>query len=127
MRRAGQKRSTPVLVVTATVPVTAPGKLPVLETVAVVENREDHESLPVCNEQAMADRVLEAAVRQRIETRLRGRVQELHVRVVENVVYLEGRCATYYTKQLAQHAAMGIIEDEHLENLIVVRCASEAW
>jgi hypothetical protein len=42
-------------------------------------------------------------------------------------VYLEGRCATYYTKQLAQHAAMGIIEDEHLENLIVVRCASEAW
>jgi BON domain len=106
MRRARQKRSTSVLSATATVPATASGKLPV---------------------QAVADRVLEAAVRQRIETRLRGRVQELHVRVVENVVYLEGRCATYYTKQLAQHAAMGIIEDEHLENLIVVRCASEAW
>jgi BON domain len=127
MRRARQKRSTSVLSATATVPATASGKLPVLETVGVVENREDHESLPDCNEQAVADRVLEAAVRQRIETRLRGRVQELHVRVVENVVYLEGRCATYYTKQLAQHAAMGIIEDEHLENLIVVRCASEAW
>jgi hypothetical protein len=27
---------------------------------------------------------------------------------------------TYYTKQIAQHAALGVLEDEHLENAIVV-------
>jgi hypothetical protein len=35
-------------------------------------------------------------------------------------VVLEGQCATYYTKQLAQHAALGVLEDEHLENAIAV-------
>jgi len=33
---------------------------------------------------------------------------------------LEGECSTYYSKQLAQHAALGVLEDEPLENTIVV-------
>jgi hypothetical protein len=45
----------------------------------------------------------------------------LNVRVLADLVILEGQCATYYTKQLAQHAAMGVLEDEQLDNAIVVR------
>jgi len=65
-------------------------------------------------------RALEIAIRQRIDSRLMGRVRNLLVRVVNGGVILEGECTTYYTKQLAQHTAMGILEDEQLENLIVV-------
>jgi hypothetical protein len=65
-------------------------------------------------------RQLAIAIRQRIETRLAGRVRDLAVRIKGDTILLEGRCATYYTKQLAQHAALGVIEDEHLENAIVV-------
>jgi hypothetical protein len=65
-------------------------------------------------------RQLAIAIRQRIESRLHGRVRNLMVRVSDKTVVLEGQCATYYTKQLAQHAALGILDDEHLENAIVV-------
>lgn len=65
-------------------------------------------------------RRLAVAIYQRIETRLAGRVRDLEVHVQGSTVVLEGRCATYYTKQLAQHAALGVIDDEQLENAIVV-------
>jgi hypothetical protein len=65
-------------------------------------------------------RQLAIAIRQRIETRLNGRIHDLGVRLVGNTIVLEGHCATYYSKQLAQHAALGILEDEQLENAIVV-------
>jgi hypothetical protein len=66
------------------------------------------------------NRQLAMAIMQRIESRLPGRVKNLVVRIAADTVVLEGQCATYYTKQLAQHAALGILEDEHLENAIVV-------
>ena len=72
------------------------------------------------DEAAERSRQLAVAIRQRIESRLPGRVRGLSVTVLDDTVMLEGRCATYYTKQLAQHAALGILDDEHLENLIVV-------
>jgi osmotically-inducible protein OsmY len=65
-------------------------------------------------------RSLAIAIHQRIESRLLGRVKNLRVRASDGVVILEGQCATYYTKQLAQHTAMAVLEDEHLENSIVV-------
>jgi hypothetical protein len=65
-------------------------------------------------------RQLAIAIRQRIETRLAGRIRDLAVRIKGDTIVLEGSCATYYTKQLAQHAALGVLEDEHLENAIVV-------
>jgi hypothetical protein len=65
-------------------------------------------------------RKLVAAVKQRIETRLPGRVRNLTVTLRAGTIILEGQCATYYTKQLAQHAALGVLEDEHLENAIIV-------
>lgn len=63
---------------------------------------------------------LAIAIRQRIESRIGGRVRDLAVRVSGNTIVLEGRCSTYYSKQLAQHAVLGVIEDENLENDIVV-------
>jgi hypothetical protein len=69
----------------------------------------------------VSQEALENAIRKRIEARLCGRVRNLNVRVLADLVILEGECATYYTKQIAQHAAMGILEDEQLDNAIVVR------
>jgi hypothetical protein len=63
---------------------------------------------------------LAKVIQQRIEARLPGRVRNLAVRIGADFVVLEGECSTYYTKQLAQHAALGVLEDEHLENAIVV-------
>jgi hypothetical protein len=65
-------------------------------------------------------RQLAITIRQRIESRLGGRVRELFVRIKGDTILLEGKCSTYYTKQLAQHAALGVLEDEHLENAILV-------
>jgi osmotically-inducible protein OsmY len=62
----------------------------------------------------------EAAIKERIETRLPGRVRNLVVRSFDGLVILGGQCSTFYTKQLAQHAAMGVLNDELLENAIVV-------
>ena len=72
------------------------------------------------SERSERARQLAITIRQRIETRLPGRVRDLVVTLDDNTVVLKGRCATYYTKQLAQHAALGILDDEQLENLIVV-------
>jgi hypothetical protein len=66
-------------------------------------------------------RQLAIAIRQRIETRLAGRVRDLAVRIRGETVVLEGSCATYYSKQLAQHAALGVLDGEPLLNAIVVR------
>jgi hypothetical protein len=66
---------------------------------------------------------LAIAIRQRIESRLQGRVRNLSVKVYGQRVVLEGQCATYYSKQLAQHCAIGVLEDEQLENAILVGVA----
>ncbi|MCA9229778.1 MAG: hypothetical protein KDA57_03945 [Planctomycetales bacterium] len=60
---------------------------------------------------------------QRIESRLPCRIRDLKVYVSENAVVLEGLCSTYYSKQIAQHAAMGVLEYERLINNIEVRPA----
>ena len=120
MRRAGRKR---------TVSTTA-----ISNAVAIADELPGDELLPddatisgalskIADERDAHHRALEIAIQQRIESRLPGRVRDLVVRSFESLVILEGQCATYYTKQLAQHAAMGVLEDEHLENAIVVTIA----
>ncbi len=69
--------------------------------------------------EALAERILH-----RIASRLPCRVRKLQVFVTENEVILEGECSTYYTKQIAQHTAMGVLEYEQLVNHIVV-CAAK--
>jgi hypothetical protein len=130
MQRAGQKRPVSARAIPATPPVTAlkiasfadaplaetPIEVELLPSVQAIARDRPDES----NDRDARHRALEIAIRQRIESRLLGRVRNLFVRVSNGVVILEGECTTFYTKQLAQHTAMGILEDEHLENSIVV-------
>jgi osmotically-inducible protein OsmY len=74
----------------------------------------------VADDRDVRHQALEMNVRRRIESRLLGRIRNLRVRSSDGLVVLEGECTTFYTKQLAQHAAMGVLEDEQLENDIVV-------
>ncbi|MEM6330684.1 MAG: BON domain-containing protein [Planctomycetota bacterium] len=66
---------------------------------------------------------LAARIRERITKRLGPRVRDLRVSVTGKLIVLSGRCSTYYSKQLAQHAALGVIEDEQLDNAIEVAIA----
>ena len=59
-------------------------------------------------------------VDQRIASRAQGRINDLNIHIEGKTVVLSGHCATYYSKQLAQHAAQGIMDNEHLENKIQV-------
>lgn len=63
---------------------------------------------------------LERVIRDRISRRLGGRVHNLDVRVAGGEVRLAGRCSTYYAKQLALHATLGVLEDERVSNAIEV-------
>ncbi|MGL4514168.1 MAG: hypothetical protein ACRCT8_13840 [Lacipirellulaceae bacterium] len=69
---------------------------------------------------ADAASTLEGRIRDRIASRLGSRVRNLTVCLTEGVIQIGGECSTYYSKQLAQHAALGLIEDEALDNAIVV-------
>jgi hypothetical protein len=126
MQRAGHQR-----IVSARVSSTPPSDIshPAVVTVRLL----DEKSLQLESKQAVSvesrrevsnssseQTPLEIAVQKRIQIRLAGRVRNLVVRSRGDVIVLEGECNTYYSKQLAQHAAMGILEDEHLENAIVV-------
>lgn len=130
MRRAGQERPVSARAISATPPVTALkiaaiSQEPPSESPIDVNLLPNVNAVPFVRDDATDDcevrrRTLEMNVRQRIESRLSGRVRNLRVRSAEGLVVLEGECTTFYTKQLAQHAAMGILEDEQLENAIVV-------
>jgi hypothetical protein len=63
---------------------------------------------------------LAALIEQRITARTLGRIRNLQVTCQNGRVTIRGQCATFYTKQLAQHAAMGVIEDETVANEIAV-------
>lgn len=64
---------------------------------------------------------LRSRIKSRIEKRLGERIRNLRVVIKGQTICLTGRCSTYYSKQLAQHAALGVIEDQQLENAIEVR------
>lgn len=70
---------------------------------------------PTTHHEVLAAR-LERAVRRDTGDKVRG----LHVEVDEEAVVLTGRCATYYCKQLAQHAVMDHLEGRTLANQIEV-------
>lgn len=48
------------------------------------------------------------------------KVRNLRVRLSQGIYELEGRCGTFYCKQLAQHAAMEVLDGRELHNLIEV-------
>jgi hypothetical protein len=55
-----------------------------------------------------------------IQCRLSGRIKDLHVVVQDHGLILRGQTATYYAKQLAQHAVMQATELPILANEIEV-------
>ena len=51
-----------------------------------------------------------ATIRRRVAERTSGQIRDLSVAVVSRGVVLSGRTASFYSKQLAQHAAMQMSE-----------------
>ncbi len=77
-------------------------------------------ALPPAVDRSVSRAHLVGRILQRIEARLPGRIRELSVTTTEKGIVLSGLCSTYYTKQIAQHAAMGALEYERLINNINV-------
>jgi hypothetical protein len=63
---------------------------------------------------------LAASIEQAVHRETRGGVRNLRVHVGRDGVHLQGHCRTYYCKQLAQTAAMGLSGTGRLTNEIEV-------
>ena len=63
---------------------------------------------------------LAASIERAVQRETGRGVADLTVEVGPQGVLLKGRCTTFYTKQLAQHAAMGISGGDRLINGIEV-------
>jgi osmotically-inducible protein OsmY len=77
------------------------------------------ERIPLPETLAEAER-LAASVERAVSRETCGGVRNLRVEVNCQGVLLTGRCDSYYTKQKAQHAAMGVSGNEELTNSIEV-------
>ncbi|MGC1272921.1 MAG: hypothetical protein WBC44_04385 [Planctomycetaceae bacterium] len=66
-----------------------------------------------------ADRFVER-IEQFVRLRTGGMIHGLHVEVGSDRVVLTGRTSTFYSKQLATHAALDVLDDQTLSNLIEV-------
>ncbi|MBN1909550.1 MAG: BON domain-containing protein [Pirellulales bacterium] len=62
---------------------------------------------------------LAASIEEAVQRETSGAVRGLRVEVNGHGIYLEGRCTTYYCKQLAQQAAM-VFSGDRLTNRIEV-------
>lgn len=63
---------------------------------------------------------LAISIEQAVQRETGHGVDDLAVEISSQGVLLRGRCTTYYTKQLAQHAAMGMPGGDRLINSIEV-------
>ncbi len=61
-----------------------------------------------------------ARIASRIEARIPGRIRGLSVSSSGRAIVLSGTCHTYYSKQMAQHTARGLMEHDRLINKIRV-------
>jgi osmotically-inducible protein OsmY len=77
---------------------------------------DDH---PLPETLAEAER-LAASIERAVRRETAGGVKDLRVEVTGDSVRLEGHCETYYCKQLAQQAAMGVSGEDRLTNQIEV-------
>jgi osmotically-inducible protein OsmY len=86
---------------------------------APVLSPDDFPEAPLPETLAQAER-LAAFIERAVWQETLGGVRDLRVEVSREGVLLSGRCETYYTKQKAQHAAMGVPGGGQLTNHIVV-------
>ncbi len=63
---------------------------------------------------------LACSVERVVRSRTGGTIRDLQVEISGGTVILSGRTNTYYTKQLATHAALDAIDDASLANMIEV-------
>jgi osmotically-inducible protein OsmY len=75
---------------------------------------------PPANDTDVRSEKLAARIARVVKRRTAGSVQNLRVEVRRDGVFLDGQCATFYTKQLAQQAAMGLADEKQLTNRIEV-------
>lgn len=61
-----------------------------------------------------------ARITARIEARIPGRIRDLVVSASGKAIVLSGSCYTYYSKQMAQHTARGLLEHDRVINKIKV-------
>lgn len=64
---------------------------------------------------------LAARISRVVRRRTSGTIHNLRVEVRRDGVFLDGNCASFYAKQLAQQAAMPLAHDRQLTNRIEVR------
>jgi hypothetical protein len=94
------------------------------EETAMVDSRRWAEARPdfagVLPETVEEAEELAASIEQAVQRETGRGVADLAVEVSSQGVMLRGRCTTYYTKQLAQHAAMSLPGGDRLVNSIEV-------
>lgn len=66
------------------------------------------------------DELLAAKIERAIRRTTNDKVRNLSVCIVDSTVVVEGRCATFYCKQLAQTAVFPLLEQLSLANQIEV-------
>ena len=76
--------------------------------------------MPHRNDARTEAKRLAADIERAIRVRTGRTVHDLAVQVTKEGIVLTGSCSTYYTKQLAQHAAMTLLAHERLVNDIEV-------
>lgn len=59
-------------------------------------------------------------IRQTVENRTSGRIRELSISVDGTRLIISGRTSTYYSKQLATHAALDVAQQLVIQNDVVV-------
>ncbi|MBI1902037.1 MAG: BON domain-containing protein [Planctomycetia bacterium] len=64
--------------------------------------------------------ILATRIERAIRRKTNDKVRALRVEVSRDTVVLAGRCATFYCKQLAQQAAMTLVDGRELQDLIEV-------
>jgi osmotically-inducible protein OsmY len=77
------------------------------------------EQNPLPETLADAERLV-ASIERAVSRETCGGVRNLRVELSHEGILLTGRCSSYYTKQKAQHAAMGVSGSEELTNCIEV-------
>jgi osmotically-inducible protein OsmY len=95
-------------------PASLPPPTPVLSQIEPVRRDEPTHDEP------RGDR-LAVRIARVVKRRTAGSVQNLRVEVRRDGVFLDGQCDTFYTKQLAQQAAMDLADEKPLLNRIEVR------
>jgi osmotically-inducible protein OsmY len=98
-------------------------------TVVAAPLSTDADHSPVVDATAGEDQAKLAARLERLSARIdlairrqtAGKIRNLKIEVTEECVVLSGACRTYYSKQLAQHAAMSVSGCPTLVNEIVVK------